>query len=136
MKGLDYSELLKKYDLKATPQRVIFLKELEIGGHLSIEELENRVKNIIPTISTATIYKNINAMVEKGLLSEVKLPNVKTKYEITKKSHAHFICEVCGKVYDVNIDSSCLNGKISKDFEVKNVDIVIKGICLDCKEAN
>jgi len=60
MKGLDYSELLKKYDLKATPQRVIFLKELEIGGHL--------------------------------------------------------------------------NGKINKDFDVKKIDIVIKGICPDCKD--
>ena len=132
MKGLDYSDLLKRYDLKATPQRVIFLKELEENGHLSIEELEKRIKSIIPTISTATIYKNINAMVEKGLLSEVKLPNTKTKYEITKEPHAHFICENCGYVEDLHIDSDCLR-KDLKEFKVNEIKIVVTGKCKSCQ---
>ncbi|WP_281950624.1 Fur family transcriptional regulator [Nitrosophilus kaiyonis] len=134
MKGLNYQELLKKYDLKATPQRVIFLNELEKNGHLSIEELEEKIKKIIPSVSTATIYKNINAMVEKGLLSEVKLPNSKNRYEITKDSHAHFICEKCSKVEDLYIDDECLKNNIDKNIVINDIDIVIKGICEECSK--
>jgi len=134
MKGIDYSQLLKKYDLKATPQRVIFLKELEDAGHLSIEELEKRIKKTIPTISTATVYKNINAMVEKGLLSEVKIPNGKNRYEITKGPHAHFVCENCGEIIDLHIDTKCLEKEI-KNHLISHISVAIKGICSNCAKS-
>ncbi|WP_187648179.1 Fur family transcriptional regulator [Nitrosophilus labii] len=136
MQELDFSNLLKKYDLKATPQRVIFLRELQKAGHLSIEELESRVKSVIPTISTATIYKNINSMVQKGLLHEVKLPGIKTKYEITKNRHAHFFCESCQKVLDIEINTSCIYQEIDKEFSINEVNISIQGICKECMKDN
>ncbi len=132
MQQLDFTSLLKQYNLKATPQRIIFLKELMDAGHLSIEELESRVKSVIPTISTATIYKNINSMVQKGLLNEVKLPGVKTKYEITKYKHAHFFCKSCQKVFDIKVDTSCIYQEIDKEFSIDEIDVSVQGICREC----
>ena len=40
-----------------------------------IDDLYQKLLAKFPSISLATIYKNINAMVEKVFLSEVKLPN-------------------------------------------------------------
>lgn len=136
MKEIDYLDLLKKHELKATPQRVIFLKELHKAGHLSIEELEARIKTIIPTISTATIYKNINSMVEKGLLYEVKLPGIKTKYEISKKRHAHFFCQKCYSVYDIEVDTSCVKKSIDKDVDIDYINVSVEGICKNCKNSD
>jgi Fur family peroxide stress response transcriptional regulator len=134
MELLDFSSFLKSYNLKATPQRVIFLKELYNAGHLSIEEIEKRVKNIIPTISVATIYKNINAMVEKGLLKEVKIQGEKTKYEIKKENHAHFVCKICKNVYDIEFAETYLSDSLNlpKGFLFAEINLVIKGICPKC----
>ncbi len=130
--SMDYTELLKEHDLKATPQRVIFLDELHKAGHLSIEELETRVKRVIPTISTATIYKNINSMVEKGLLNEVKLAGVKTKYEIKKSRHGHLFCESCKEIYDIEIDTECLSVQLDIGNDIRDIEVSVKGICPSC----
>ena len=73
-------------------------------------------------------------MVQKGLLSEVKLPNIKNKYEISKKPHAHFVCQKCSKVEDIEIDSSCIEKDLGKNFLVKDIDISVVGICKECEK--
>jgi Fur family peroxide stress response transcriptional regulator len=55
----DIKELLQKSKLKATPQRVAILKSIEKLGHASIEEIYEDIKENFPSISLATIYKNI-----------------------------------------------------------------------------
>ena len=57
---------------------------------MNIDDLYKKLLSKFPSVSLATIYKNINAMVEKVFLSEVKIPNTKSVYELVKTEHAHF----------------------------------------------
>ena len=92
----NYTNLLKEYDLKVTPQRVAIVEELYNNGHMNIDDLYKKLLSKFPSVSLATIYKNINAMVEKVFLSEVKIPNTKSVYELVKTEHAHLVCSCCG----------------------------------------
>ncbi len=127
----DVKSFLEESKLKITPQRLAILKELESRGHASIEEIYEKIKNSFPSISLATIYKNINALKEEGIICEVCL-HQKPKYELKKDSHAHFICKKCGKVTDIPF-SDIINKEIEKFYPDAQKELYIYGICRECK---
>ncbi len=126
------SLLLKEYNLKVTPQRVAIVKELYYNGHMNIDDLYKKLLEKFPSISLATIYKNINAMIEKVFLKEVKLPNAKAVYELIKEEHSHLVCSSCGIVEDIYVDSSTLVNTMKTDFKIENTSIVFSGTCAKC----
>ncbi len=133
---INYTTLLKEYDLKVTPQRVAIVEELYINGHMNIEDLYKKLLSKFPSISLATIYKNINAMIEKVFLNEVKIPNSKSVYELVKEEHSHLVCSFCGKIEDVEINTSSLLKEVnsSTNYTIKEINMVFTGICPDCSK--
>jgi Fur family peroxide stress response transcriptional regulator len=131
-----YTNLLKEYDLKVTPQRVAIVEELYKNGHMNIDDLYKKLLSKFPSVSLATIYKNINAMVEKVFLSEVKIPNTKSVYELVKTEHAHLVCSCCGYIEDVMLDASTVLDEASKlsSFKINSTNIVLTGICPNCSK--
>ena len=131
----DFTNTLREHNLKATPQRLEIINAIFMHGHINIDKLYLEVKNKFISISLATIYKNINAMIENLLLEEVKLPNKKSVYEIVKNKHSHFLCTKCSSVSDIDIELNNIKEEIprSLNFTIQNSDLVISGICQDCK---
>ncbi|QKF73589.1 peroxide stress transcriptional regulator PerR [Aliarcobacter faecis] len=130
----NYANLLKEYDLKVTPQRVAIVDELYMNGHMNIDELYKKLLDRFPSVSLATIYKNVNSMLEKTFLSEVKIPNAKSVYELVKTEHAHLVCKECGFIEDIMLDSSDIIEQVSKinNFKIDSTDIVLSGTCKKC----
>jgi len=131
----NYANLLKEYDLKVTPQRVAIVEELYNNGHMNIDDLYKKLLSKFPSVSLATIYKNINAMVEKVFLSEVKIPNSKSVYELIKTEHAHLVCSSCGHIEDIMLDATSVLEEASKlsSFKIDTTSIVLSGLCPHCK---
>ena len=132
---MDYVALLKDNNLKVTPQRLEIVGELYTHGHMNIDELYKSLQNKFPSISLATIYKNINAMIDIFFLSEVKIPHQKSVYELTKAGHSHLVCTKCNAIIDVDLDiDSVLNqAKTLSDYSVEKCSIVLSGLCPKCK---
>lgn len=133
---MNYVDLLKRYHLKVTPQRVAIVQELNEFGHLNIDQLYQKMVNKFPSISLATIYKNMNAMIEKVFIQEVKIPNEKSVYELTKEKHAHIVCEKCKKIEDIVLDTSSLLEEVTQksNFQINNSAFVFNGICSECSK--
>ena len=129
------SILLKEYNLKVTPQRVAIVDELYKNGHMNVDDLYKNLLEKFPSISLATIYKNINAMVEKIFLNEVKLPETKSVYELIKEEHSHLVCSSCGKIEDIMIDTSVLQSSLLKQssFKVQSSEVIFTGVCENCQ---
>jgi Fur family transcriptional regulator, peroxide stress response regulator len=132
----NYTNLLKEYDLKVTPQRVAIVEELYKNGHMNIDDLYKKLLSKFPSISLATIYKNINAMIEKVFLSEVKIPNTKSVYELVKTEHAHLVCSCCGAIEDIKLDPTSILNEVStlSSFKIDSTNIVLSGICPKCSK--
>ena len=126
------SMLLKEYNLKVTPQRIAIIEELYHNGHMNIDDLYKRLLEKFPSISLATIYKNINAMIEKVFLNEVKIPNSKAVYELIKEDHSHLVCLSCGLIEDIYLNTSVLEDSLETDFKIENTSVVFSGICSKC----
>ncbi|WP_458700537.1 Fur family transcriptional regulator [Sulfurospirillum sp. 1307] len=131
---MSHVDLLKNYELKATPQRLCILDTLDKYGHATLEEIEKYSKEKFPTLSLSTIYRNINEMIKKDVLSEVKIANKKDYFEITKEKHVHLICKECGKIEDLMVDSQEIIQKFQKQTQSKILDTTISFdvICKEC----
>ena len=127
----DVKNLLEESTLKITPQRLAILKELENQGHAGIDEIYEKIKELFPTISLATIYKNMNSLKEEGIITEICI-HQKPKYELLKDEHAHFICKNCGKVYDVPLSKKIIK-EVNEQFPNSQKELYIYGMCEDCK---
>lgn len=128
--------LLKEFNLKVTPQRVAIVDELYHKGHINIDDLYASMLKKFPSISLATIYKNVNSMIEKFFISEVKIPNEKSVYELVKSEHSHLVCESCKKIEDVIIDTTSVLNELTtmSNFTVNSTSVVFTGLCKECSK--
>lgn len=126
--------LLQSHNLKATPQRLEIVEVLHNQGHLNIDTLYTQLKKKFPSISLSTIYKNINTMIEKGFLLELKIPEQKNVYELSKAEHSHVICIECKKVMDIRLDIATLllEAKNISKYTFQTSSIILNGTCPRC----
>jgi len=131
----NHTNILRQHNLKATPQRLAIADALYNYGHLSIESLYKIMIKKFSSISQATIYKNINLMLENAFIAEVKIPHAKSVYELTKTTHSHLICDKCGKVSDisVNLDDIIKATSQINNFKINKTDLVFSGLCKECQ---
>ena len=135
----DYATLLKESGLKATFQRMNMLESIENNGHMSIDAIYEEVVKKHPSLSLATVYKNIILMVENTVLVEVPIEGRKIKYELAKVDHIHLVCTKCGEVEDRphNVNADAVFSSMTKDenFFLSKQQINLYGVCAHCQEA-
>jgi Fur family peroxide stress response transcriptional regulator len=131
----NYTNILREHNLKATPQRLAIAEALYSYGHLSVESLYDMMLQKFNSISQATIYKNINLMIENSFIQEVKIPHAKSVYELIKDAHAHLVCQMCKEVSDivVNLDSMMEDTSKKSNFKISRADLVFCGVCKKCQ---
>ena len=135
----NYVALLKESDLKATFQRISILEVIDKRGHMSVEDIYEEVIKVHPSISLATIYKNIILMMEKSVLVEVPITGKKPKYELIKSDHIHLVCTECGEVED----KPCIGATDrvfheltdSEHFKLNKRQVNLYGVCASFQEA-
>lgn len=130
-----FTEILKEKKLKITPQRIAILEELEKNGHSSVDDIFNGIKPKVPSVSLATVYKNILALQNVNILKSVKTPTHKQKYEINIKPHVHLFCKICENLEDFAIDTNDFQEYCKKESGyhcIEEASILLTGICNNC----
>lgn len=131
----NYAQTLRTHNLKATPQRIAITDTIYKYGHITIDALYEVMQKQFNSLSLATIYKNINTMIKSRLIQEVKIPNKKSVFELTKETHSHLVCKKCGAVSDITLDLSGVVASASKasGFAIDQEDFILSGTCPNCK---
>lgn len=102
-------------------------------GPLGPQELLDHARAVVPSISLATVYRNINALLEEGSIIRVELPGQATLYESAGLDHHHhFRCKVCGRTFDVEGCPGNLASLLPDGFRLDAHDITLFGACADC----
>ena len=124
----DFINLLKTKELKATPQRISVLKELGKKTHPTIDDLYEALRKENPSMSLATVYKNLATLKEKGIVIEVNTAEGKMRYDIYSKPHIHLICQRCGAIEDVDYDKSLFEYQTTlehmKSVKIDRMDVI------------
>ena len=106
-------------------------------GHYSPEDIYERVKQDLPSISLATVYKNLKTFVEAGMLREVS-PHHGWRIDGNPRPHHHLVCTRCRSITDIDlerIDPVKLRGRLPAGFRVEKFSVEIQGICKACSQA-
>jgi len=100
------TEYLSKHGLKSTSQRrvitEVFFDPDQGHGHLTVDELYDRVRARDPKIGYATVYRTVKLLVSSGLVSPRNLGGRQTRYEVEDpgQHHDHLVCVDCGAIVE------------------------------------
>ena len=122
-----------------TYQRQVLYETMQgMHGHPSPEEVYASVKERIPSISLATVYKNIHLFVQSGVLRELSMHHGTLRVEMNKDPHHHLVCSVCKRVTDVEQDELGMGEprlRLASGFVVERVSVDVIGVCSLCQAA-
>lgn len=123
---------------RETKQREAILNVLRhTDSHPTADWIYDEVRKVIPNISKGTVYRNLKILREVGEISELNLNGTVSRYEGNQKSHYHFRCEKCGRVFDLDEPVNReLNENVVKrtGFTVLYHQLEFRGLCKDCQE--
>lgn len=101
--------------------------------HPNVETILYRSKELMPSINMATVYRNLNVLVEQNKIIRLTLATG-DRFDKTIFPHPHFYCKCCGAVTDVdhNNVAEMVTSIESKNFQIEKVDVMFTGICPNC----
>lgn len=131
---IEFGELLRNHNLKVTKSRVEVLKVLQSShkplNHSEIMERLDRTH----TWDRVTIYRTLGEFTEKKIVKPILSLDRVTYFElIDSHEHAHMSCLECGKMECLEENEYKFVLENSKGFEVRSTEILIKGICKECR---
>jgi len=108
------------------------VKELDI--HANAEQVYEYVVAVHPSISKATVYRNLGQMVDAGELLNIGSFYGSTHYDHNCHDHYHFICQGCKQVFDIDVDFPDVEGLTEMNgLEIKKHNLSFSGLCTNCK---
>lgn len=119
---------------KHTRQRNAIREVIEKEGRpLTAAEIYRMARKIIPRLGMATVYRALRRMQDEQRLVGMDFPGQPTRYELpTQTAHSHFICSICGKVFDLPDVPEIPPVEAPKGFQAKGYEFVIFGSCAEC----
>jgi Fur family ferric uptake transcriptional regulator len=133
----EIDEKLTEKNIKPTAMRQLVLEViLKNKRALSLIDIEKQFENVERT----TIYRTLKTFEENRLIHSIDDGTGSVKYALSqdtcecqpKDLHVHFLCNRCKNTYCLN-DISIPTIKLPKSFSLESVNMVVKGVCSNCK---
>lgn len=105
--------------------------------HPSAKELHAILRKSMPNVSLATVYRNLDKLVEVGILRRVGSVD-EDRFDYIIEPHSHAVCLKCGKVIDFTcgLDWEFFQKQLGDKFRVSDRGITIEGLCHECAAKN
>jgi Fur family peroxide stress response transcriptional regulator len=133
-----FSDACRARGLANTHQRWVIYRALaETTAHPSAEELFATVRREIPSISLATVYKNLTTFREEGLVRAVPSSESAVRFDANLERHHHLVCRVCGRVQDVSdagLERVTVPPSTAAGFRIESHEVLFRGVCTRCQE--
>lgn len=130
---------MKKY----SKQRQIIIESLKSRrDHPTAEKLFIDLKEQMPELGIATVYRNLTELCSEGMITKIKSKAGADRYDANEMPHIHFECKKCGELEDIYVAQEQINqiemitNQLAKEKELKyeDAEIYLNGLCKKCKE--
>ncbi len=92
-----------------TRQRSLILEIVNASyNHPTAEEIYMQALERMPGMVRATVYNNLNALVDAGQIIRLHTSDGADRYDRAEHPHGHLVCECCGEIQDVELPRSFL----------------------------
>src|SRR5262249_19050840 len=134
--------------LKLTPQRMAIVKELASDEtHPTAQEIFDRLRPGLPTMSFATVYNTLGALSAAGLCAAMSLSPGSGRFDPNMTPHHPVVCDMCGAVRDVPSGPALSDGlqetsaaravlQVAPGFDVRSVERIFRGVCASCSRSS
>ena len=110
-----------------TVQRAMTLEAVRrLHSHPTAEEVYRQVAAEHPSVSRATVYRNLRQLAESGLLLKINTTDGADHFDRRCDAHYHAGCLRCGRVFDVELLGD------THGFAVSGYDLLFRGVCPEC----
>lgn len=141
-----YLHLFRRYlrdqGLPITQQREVIAEAVfQAEAHLSVEEIETKLRTQGERIGKATIYRTLETLVRSGLVAEYDFGEGYKRYKHLFGQtlvHEHLVCTDCGSVKEIK---SRELAQVQEDvarahgFQPSRYRLEIYGLCATCQAA-
>ena len=136
----DPANLLREHGLQVTAQRIAVLQAVSDGPHSTADDVAEKVRSEIGSISRQAVYDALAILSQKGLIRRIQPAGSSALFEDrVGDNHHHVICRTCGKTADVDCavgDAPCLNAADNSGFQIEEAEVIYWGTCPDCLAAS
>ena len=131
-------QTLREHRHHLTPQRLAIVKILARSeGHPNVETIYEQLQDDFPTMSLATVYRNVMLIKSLGEALELGFPDGSNRYDGNKPyPHPHVICVKCKKIIDPELSSlkdMTAEAAAQTGFKILNHRLDFFGICGECR---
>lgn len=133
-----FLRFLRSRGHRVTGERLVLLDEIyRHHEHIDAEELLRGLQAAGRKISRATVYRNLDLLVECGLVTRQRLDRNRFLYEHVHpgQSHHHLVCTACGRVVEfVSPGIGALLAEICRahGFDREGHQLQVSTRCLSC----
>jgi Fur family transcriptional regulator, peroxide stress response regulator len=123
-------------EMGLTKQREVVLQVIRDScGHLTANEVFDAAKQLLPSISFATVYNSLRFLKEAGHIAEIQFGNGASRFDRITSRHDHAICIKCGTLADIEMEHPKrlveTAARIS-NFEPLSLEFTLRGYCPEC----
>lgn len=134
---MESKEILKNNGIKITNGRIEILNILKNSENsLSAEKIYQIYRNNNININLSTVYRTLELFDEKEIIEKITLNDGVFSYKLKTETHMHHLeCDICHKEIEIPCPMLQIQEMVahSTGFTLTDHDLVMKGICKDCK---
>ena len=123
--------------LRMTNQREMILRELiRSQRHLTADELYDIVKKVMPRISLATVYRNLEILSEAKMIGKLEISGRQKRFDYDPSEHDHIYCVACHRLDNLEMGHKELTAEefgAVVGYSVTGYRLEIVGICPECQ---
>lgn len=111
---------------------------LSMQGHVTADMVYERIHAAHPSISRATVYRNLRMLEAEGRILRIEVPGSADCFEARVREHYHIRCARCGKLFDAKLPYMPklveMEQAADSAFEICACNLLFVGYCPDCRE--
>ncbi len=136
----DVTAALRARGLRPTSARCLILSYLRsTDSHPSAEQITAALRETGAEIGVATVYQNLNRLVDTGLVLRLSGADGRTRFDADVAPHGHAVCDSCGRIVDIEvdprtkraIDRASIEGP--QEWFVTRASVELRGLCPACR---
>lgn len=122
-----------------TVQRdIVFQEVCRTQGHATADMLYDGIHVSHPSISRATVYRNLKTLEKLEKVMRIEIPGEADYFEVRNPEHYHIKCMCCGGIFDAALPYMpqllTLAQEADAEFELSACQLLLQGLCPDCRK--
>jgi Fur family transcriptional regulator, peroxide stress response regulator len=134
----NFETVCRDEGIKLTHQRMEIFREIaQTDDHPDADQVFQRVRGRIPTVSLDTVYRTLWLLNDLGLVVTLSSSRERARFDANLQSHHHFVCGQCGftrDFYSNDLDNIKLPDSIGSLGQVEATHVEVRGVCRECAE--